>query len=244
MATKIQILLVEDEFIISDYMQECLVNLGYEVIAICVSYDETIAALQTSTPDIALIDISIKGDKNGIDIGNYINQHLQIPFIFTSSHGDKNTIDKAKQTQPYAYLIKPFTEEDLYAIIETALVHFSNKKPKPVTESDLIIINDGIFIKHKGKFMKVPLNELFYIEANDNYVSLYTATSNYVLKTSLTTLLSSLPDYFCRIQKSYIINLKELKGFDSEEIQLQNKVLPIGKNYYESFIEKLKIVKG
>ena len=244
MPKQIQVLIVEDEFIIADYIQGCLVNLGYDVVGVCTSYDEAIAALQNHQPDIAIIDISIKGDKNGINIANHISEYLNIPFVFASSHGDKGTIDKAKQTKPAAYLIKPFTEEDLYASIETALVNFGNQKTKAETEEEIILINDGFFIRHKNKFIKILLEELLYAEANDNYVNLFTADTHFTLKTTLLKLQEVLPHYFLRIQKSYIVNLHQLKSFDAEEVVVHNKTLPIGKSYNEALFEKLKIVKG
>ena len=244
MPKQIQVLIVEDEFIIADYIQGCLVNLGYDVAGICSTYDEAVAALQDHQPDITIIDITIKGEKDGIDIANHISQSLDIPFIFASSHGDKSTIDKAKQTRPAAYLIKPFTEEDLYAAIETALVNFSNQKINKEQEEEIIIINDGFFIRHKNRFIKILLDELIYAEANDNYVNLFTADTHYTLKTTLLKLQEVLPHYFLRIQKSYIVNLHQLKSFDMEELVVHNKTLPIGKSYSEALLEKLKIVKG
>lgn len=244
MPKQIQVLIVEDEFSIADYIQGCLVNLGYDVAGICSTYDEAVTALQNYQPDIAIIDITIKGEKNGIDIANHISQSLDIPFIFASSHGDKGTIDKAKQTRPAAYLIKPFTEEDLYAAIETALVNFSNQKIKTEQEEEIIIINDGFFIRHKNRFIKILLDELIYAEANDNYVNLFTAETHYTLKTTLLKLQEVLPQYFLRIQKSYIVNLHRLQSFDMEEVVVHNKTLPIGKSYSEALLEKLKIVKG
>jgi DNA-binding LytR/AlgR family response regulator len=244
MPKQIQVLIVEDEFIIADYIQGCLVNLGYEVAGICSTYNEAVTALQNYQPDIAIIDITIKGEKDGIDIANHIAQSMDIPFIFASSHGDKSTIDKAKQTRPAAYLIKPFTEEDLYAVIETALVNFSNQKIKTEQEEEIIIINDGFFIRHKNRFIKILLEELIYAEANDNYVNLFTADTHYTLKTTLLKLQEVLPHYFLRIQKSYIVNLHQLKSFDMEEVVVHNKTLPIGKSYSEALLEKLKIVKG
>lgn len=244
MPKQIQVLIVEDEFIIADYIQGCLVNLGYDVVGICTNYDEAIVALQNHQPDIAIIDISIKGNKNGIDIANHITANLDIPFVFASSHGDKGTIDKAKQTRPAAYLVKPFTEEDLYAAIETALINFGSKKTKAEPEEEIILINDGFFIRHKNKFIKILLEELMYAEANDNYVNLFTADTHYTLKTTLLKLQEVLPHYFLRIQKSYIVNLHQLKSFDAEEVVVNNKTLPIGKSYNEALFEKLKIVKG
>lgn len=149
MEKKIKILLVEDELIIADYMQECLQQFGYEVTGICISYNEAIEALSNAVPDIVLMDISLKGEKSGIDLAVFINREFQLPFVYITSHSDKATIDKAKQTLPYAYLIKPFSENDLYAAIETALMQYAAKKVEVAdkeSEEKPVIIKDGIFM--------------------------------------------------------------------------------------------------
>jgi len=244
MQKPIRILLVEDELIIADYMQDCLQKLGYEVLDICINYQEAITALAKYNPDIALVDITLKGNKTGIDVGNYIKQNFNIPFIFATSHSDKNTIDIAKQALPYAYLIKPFSEEDLYAVIETALMHFGKKQMHDTPDENPIIINDGIFIRQKSKFIKLQLQDILYIESNDNYATLVSTIGNFVLKTTLKNLADLLPQYFWRIHRSYVINLHHLKGFDTEEVIVTNASLPIGKSFYPLLIDKLKIVQG
>lgn len=247
MEKKIKILLVEDELIIADYMQECLQHFGYEVTGICISYNEAIEALNNTVPDIVLMDISLKGEKSGIDLAVFINRELQLPFVYITSHSDKATIDKAKQTLPYAYLIKPFSENDLYAAIETALMQYAAKKVEVAdkeNEEKPVIIKDGIFIKHKSKFVKVMLDDLLFIEANDNYATLHTHNNQYVLKTTLKTLQESLPGFFWRVHRSYVINLHHIKSFDAEEAVVGSKTLPVGKSYFPELLEKLKILQG
>jgi two-component system, LytTR family, response regulator LytT len=246
MEKKVQILLVEDELIIADYMEACLQKLGYEVVDTCIDYEEAIAALQQHKPDIVLVDITLKGTKTGIDVGNYIKQNLNIPFIFASSHSDKPTIDKAKQALPYSYLIKPFSEEDLYAAIETALMHFAQKQQKEKQENNdnPIVINDSIFIRHKARFVKLQFDELLYLESEENYAVLVTTKGNYALKSTLKNMLDVLPEYFWRIHKSYVINLHHLNGFDAEEVTIDKKNLPLSRGFYPLLLEKLKVVQG
>ena len=247
MEKNVKILLVEDELIIADYMQDCLQQFGYDVTGTCISYDEAVTAMQGNRPDIVLLDITLKGTRSGIDLAGYINRELQVPFVFITSHSDRGTIDKAKQTLPYAYLIKPFSEHDLYAAIETALMQFAEKKnaaEEKSNEEKPIIIKDGIFIKHKSKFVKIQLDELLVLEANDNYVTLHTLAAQYVLKTTLKTLLEALPEYFWRIHRSYIVNLHHIKSFDTEEAVVGNKALPVGKSYFPELLEKIKVLQG
>lgn len=244
MSHPVKILLVEDELIIADYMNECLKHLGYEVCATAISYDEAVDAVCSCNPDIAIVDITLKGERNGIDFGRYLKEKHRIPFIFATSHSDRGTIDAAKQVLPYAYLIKPFSEEDLYAVIETALMQFGRKAQQEKSDDDPVIIHDGIFIRYKGRFVKVALDDIRYIEANDNYATIVTGSQSFVLKTTLKNLQDVLPDYFWRIHRSYIINLKQLESLDSEDVWIGKKQLPIGKSFYPMLVEKLKIVQG
>jgi two-component system, LytTR family, response regulator LytT len=245
MEKKVQILLVEDELIIADYMHQCLHNAGYEVCGTCINYEEAVEALGNRRPDLILVDISLKGNKTGIDLGNYLKANHKIPFVFATSHSDRATIDAAKQALPYAYLIKPFSEEDLYAVVEMALMHYGRQQQQDATaEDNPILINDGFFIKHKSKFIKLPLSELLYAEANDNYVAMVTTDAKYVLKTTLKNLLDTLPDYFWQIHRSYIINLRHLNAFDMEEVTINGKALPVGRSYYPLLLDRIKIVRG
>jgi two-component system, LytTR family, response regulator LytT len=246
MEKPVQILLVEDELIIADYMQECLTNLGYKVCETCINYEEAVDALARLKPDLALLDITLKGSKTGIELGRYIKENYSMPFVFSTSHSDKNTIDQAKQVMPYAYLIKPFSQEDLYAVVETALMHYGRQQQKEMDESEEnpIIINDGIFIKHKSRYIKVQLDKLLYIEASDNYSNLVTVGGSFALKTTLKNLIEVLPEFFWRIHRSYLINLHHLKGFDAEEVTIGSSHLPISKSFYPSLMEKLKVVQG
>lgn len=247
MDKRISILIVEDELIVADYIQDCLQKLDYIIAGIVMTYEEAVNTLKESLPDLILMDISLKGMKNGIDLGDYVSNHYGIPFIFTTSHSDRVTVDRAKQVMPYAYLIKPFSEEDLYAAIETALTQYAHRKGRKadaVNSQEPVIVDDAIFLKNKDRYVKIKLDELIYIEANDNYCSLYTQDSTYVLKTQLKTLQDNMPEYFWRIHRSFIVNLHHLKSFKTDELQVGDRTLPIGKSFYSLFIKKLNILHG
>lgn len=247
MNRKINVLIVEDELIVADYIQDCLQKLDYEIAGIAINYDKALEMLRSALPDIILMDISLKGSKTGIDLGEYVSKNYGVPFIFTTSHSDRVTVDKAKQVMPYAYLIKPFSEEDLYAAIETALNQYARRKPGkdgPGHENDPVIIDNAIFLKSKDRFIKLELEDLVYIEANDNYCTLYTQQLSYVLKAPLKNLQDSLPEYFWRIHRSFVINLRLLKSFKADEVQVGAYTLPVGKSFYPLFIKKLNILQG
>ena len=119
--TGIRVLIIEDEPLIAKNIGLYLNNHDYEVAAFAYDVDEALYQLKRQPPDFAIIDINLECDKDGIDIAQHINQHNFIPFIFLTSYSDKDTLDRAKKTNPSGFIVKPFNEKTLYATIEIAL---------------------------------------------------------------------------------------------------------------------------
>jgi DNA-binding NarL/FixJ family response regulator len=117
-----RILIVEDEPAIAHDIAAILTSNGYTVCGIAHSSTKAMDFLVTKSPDIALLDISIKGDKDGIDIAHIIKKKYNIPFVFLTSYADRDTIERVKETAPYGYIVKPFKERDLAPVIEVALL--------------------------------------------------------------------------------------------------------------------------
>jgi PAS domain S-box-containing protein len=116
------ILIVEDEVIIAQDLKQKLESLGYQKPRICTSGEEAIEAIKSRVPDLILMDIRLKGTLSGIDTAERIHQTLDIPVIFLTAHADTKTLEQAKQSLPYGYLVKPLEDErSLYASIEIAL---------------------------------------------------------------------------------------------------------------------------
>ncbi|MEM7040268.1 MAG: response regulator, partial [Bacteroidota bacterium] len=110
---KVKILVVEDEIIIADDIADTLEDLGYEVLGPVISYSAAIPLIEEEMPDLALLDLQLSGRKSGIDLGLKINETYQFPFIFLTSNSDKATLEEAKKVEPSAYLLKPYSKEEL-----------------------------------------------------------------------------------------------------------------------------------
>ncbi len=118
---KSRIMIVEDEGIILQDLKITLEDLGYDIAATAVSGEEAIVKASEERPDLVLMDIVLIGAMDGVEAANKIKNTLNIPHIFLSSHSDKEMLDNAKVTEPFAYLTKPYHERDLSAAIEMAL---------------------------------------------------------------------------------------------------------------------------
>jgi DNA-binding NarL/FixJ family response regulator len=117
----IKVLIVEDEPLIAKNIGMYLNNNDFEVSGIAYDSEEAFHQLKRQQPDFAILDINLESEKDGIEIAEYINQHHFIPFVYLTSYSDKETIERAKKTNPAGFIVKPFNEKTLYATIEIAL---------------------------------------------------------------------------------------------------------------------------
>lgn len=125
---KTTILVVEDESIVAKDIQSTLIKLGYDVPATASSAVMAYDKLKEIHPDLVFLDIKLKGDADGITIAEHIQENYNIPVIFLTSYVDQATLDRAKVTEPYGYIVKPFNETDLKTTVEMALFKFSRDK--------------------------------------------------------------------------------------------------------------------
>jgi len=116
-----RILIVEDERITAEDLRDILTDLGYTVTASVSSGAEAIARAEETTPDLALMDIRIKGQMDGTETARILRERFNIPVIYLTAHADTATVARAKDAEPLGYITKPFQEAELHASIEIAL---------------------------------------------------------------------------------------------------------------------------
>ena len=124
--SKSKILIVEDEAIVAEDLKSSLEKIGYFVPAIFASGEEVLEHIEELNPDLILMDIMLTGEMNGIDIAGKLGG--KYPFIYLTAHADAETLNRAKKTTPYGYIIKPFTEREIQSVIEIALYKFGMEK--------------------------------------------------------------------------------------------------------------------
>jgi len=116
-----RIIIIEDEAIIAAEIKSTLRLLGYTVVGHAMNGDKALDLFASTPADLILLDISIKGTLTGIDLAEVIREKYDVPFVFLTSYSDKITLDRAKETSPYGYIVKPFNENDLKVNVELAL---------------------------------------------------------------------------------------------------------------------------
>lgn len=131
---KTKILIVEDEKIVAIDIKNTLVHLGYNVCGIALSGEDALKQIKETQPALVLMDIVLKGDMDGIEAAEHVRHRSNIPVIYLTAYADQKTLERAKITEPFGYIIKPFKEQELYTAIEMAL--YKHKMESKLKESE------------------------------------------------------------------------------------------------------------
>lgn len=242
----ISVLIVEDDIIETLRLENCLEELGFKVLPAADNVKDALGIFYSADPDIVLIDINLKGDKDGIELGSHItsNQKYEKPIIYLTSLQDNQIFQRAKATNPHAYLIKPVDPRSLQHSIELALQQFAGNKYGFSNNSlDKGIVNKDYFFVKKGKKMvRLGINDVNYIEVESKYCTLFSENEKYLVRMSLIDLLNFLPSSnFQRVNRNYVVNLNKIKEFDLEDMNvlIGKSLLPISPKYKKELIKKL-----
>ena len=170
-----RVLIVEDEGIIAAEIESTLEMLGYTVCGKAMNGDKALDLFRNSNPDIALLDINIKGSMTGIDLAKIIRAKYNFPFVFLTSYSDLNTLEQVQETLPYGYIVKPFSDKDLRSNLELALYKFNQEQkgdipslerinsklssPLRDREYDILLqMYEGLTYKRIGEKLHISIN--------------------------------------------------------------------------------------
>ena len=134
MVEKARIMVVEDEAVISMEIQDRLTKMGHSICGTAASGEEAVSIATAKRPDLILMDVQLRGEVDGVQTAKQIRDLIEIPIIYLTAFADDRTVERAKLTQPFGYLIKPFSEKELYAAIEMAL--YKNSMEARVRDSE------------------------------------------------------------------------------------------------------------
>ncbi len=241
---KTRILIVEDDMIIAANISLQLSNLGYEVTGIETKAQTAIHHALETKPDMILMDVQLKGESNGIDAAKAIQKYLDIPLIYLTANVDDSTFEKAKETHPFAFISKPFTNLNLERTI--ALVEDKVKEKRAIVSVEDTFVDsqeDRIFIRNHNKLVKVMLDDILYVEADRNYCKITTLTQTYLIVSPLAKLCDKInPKHFIRIHRSFVVNFSKLDAVAESFVEVNGKLIPIGKQYKEDLHKLLNKV--
>ena len=247
----INILVVEDESIVRKDIERSLTKMGYNVVAQADNGEKAIELAHEFKPQIALMDIMLKGDMTGIEAAAKIKEDIDIPVIFLTAYADEATLSKAKITEPHGYILKPFKEIDLHTTIEMAL-HKHKKERELKVENELLkslsLFKAGaeyLFVKHHSKLVKVNAADIYYVEALKDYVQIITKENKFTLHATMKDVEKKLPSkIFLRVHRSFIINLDKIEAIVGGNVVMQDfgKEISVGGNYRDELAERINVL--
>ena len=144
----LNVLITEDDFISANILKQTLLQLGYNVVAVAKTAEESLDFAQKLSPDFVMMDINLPGKIDGIEATKRIRTLLHIPVIYLTSSSDNVTLERALKTEPNGYVLKPFKKQELYTVIEMALYRDSLEKKIKANEQLISLtlesIGDGL----------------------------------------------------------------------------------------------------
>ena len=139
-----KILVVEDEAVVARDLEQTLIRLGFEVVAVAQFAAEAVGKVAETHPDLVLMDISLQGEKDGVQAAEVIGQRFATPVVFLTAHTDQATVARAQATKPAGFIVKPFNRDKLHETIAHALgVEAVVPDEKPKTKASVLLVDDS-----------------------------------------------------------------------------------------------------
>lgn len=214
-----KILIVEDEVFIAEELSAILKELNYEVTEIAFNAESAIESLNSNPPDLAILDIRMNGENQGFKIAKYINENLDIPFIFLTSFSDERTVVEASLLKPSAYVLKPFSDADIFSTLSIVFQSFQAGAR-------------NITIKIGRDSIVLDPEEILWIKSDDNYVELRTEDKRHLVRSTIDGFIEKYSlNNFIRAHRSYAVNIAKIESMNSKQMIINGVEIPISKKY-------------
>jgi DNA-binding LytR/AlgR family response regulator len=244
----INVLIIEDDAQQSDALSKILVANNYNILGVAVNYKDALTLFYKNPIDIVIIDVFLDRKPDGITFAETINiiPDAAKPFVFLTSSQDRKIFERAKLTNPFSFLMKPYNELEILYALEMAVEKFYNQ-PNVFRskEEDTLVSNDYLYIKKKNALKKVSIQDIIYIEVEDRYCNIITEKEKFITMISLNKIHVLLDaNKFIRTHRNYIVNKDKI-----EEIILSDNLIALKGNHkvllsnsYKDFIKKTDIL--
>lgn len=235
-----KILIIEDDLIITESIRATLEDFGYHNIYNAPSYSGALNIIKEELPDFAIIDIKLVGKKDGIDLAHTISKQYNIPFIFLTGNTEKEALNIAKLSDPYAILIKPFNPDELYAAVNLAIHKHAKVLQASIAKQKTTQI--GVYVKTDSKYILIKYSDITYIKSDTIHVKVYTiGNQTYTTRSSISSFSLKLDDNFIRVHRSFIVNSSFISSVNSTHITILSQYIPLGKKYKDHVFNLLNI---
>ena len=240
----LKILIIEDELIAALDLKETLEVAGHTITAIARNFEEAMKSVSAKLPDIALIDVNLDGSSgDGILTAKELQSKYTFPIIYLTGDQEKETFERAKETLPAAYILKPFKQKEIPYQVELAFYHHKLNEKLPNDPK----LSDDIYLPTSKGLKKINKNDVIYLKANGSYVNIFLKdeSESLLFSMNLSYLAQFFPSNFYSISRSYVVNMNFIESIDSQRIKLKNiaELISIPDAKKTDLLKKLPIVR-
>lgn len=239
-----KILIVEDDPMISESVGDILRMLDHQVVGVADNATDAIELCNVHQPELALLDIQIAGDIDGVELAEIIRDQFDIPFIFTTAFADNATIGRARDMGPFGYLVKPYGVKEVNAAIQVAKASFDRlKKAERANANMSKIIDNSLFLKVDNKLVKVKIEDILFVEAKGDYALFKTKAKGYIVHTTIKKVQDRLESFnFQKVHRSFVVNISKIIDIEESNLLIDDKVIPISRANKDSLINRLNLL--
>ena len=207
---KNRFLIIEDDPFISRTIKKTLEKNNVDVVGIAKDFATAIQLLETTRPDLCLVDIQLKGDFDGVFLAKELDK-IQLPYFYLTAQTDPLTLGEVSNTNPLGYLVKPFTAAGLWSSISVVWNKYLNEKESVLT------------IKSDGYLYRIPEKDILYLEAYDNYCYIHLEPKKILVPHTLKKVREQLKsNHFFVPHRSYCVNTEKITDIGKKTIHLNS----------------------
>lgn len=242
MNKSLRTLIVEDDPSFALEMEMMIDELGHELIGIVDNSGDALVEIMDKTPELIIMDIEIKGKMSGTEIAAKIN-HMNIPIVFVTSFTEEKYYLEAKQTDTFAYLIKPIKRFELERTIDLLMQNVQLRADNTTIQPD-----EGFLLLKKNETVhKIAINDILFIESEGNYcISQTTNGEKFTNRIKLSDFQELLKNHaFKKPHRSYLVNLERIDAINLFEsvIHIGKYQIPLSRNVKADFVDNDKVLK-
>jgi len=229
-------LIVDDEQLARKLLEEFVAKVPMlELRGMCKNPMEAMEIIKSEPIDIMFLDIQMP-ELTGVEFMKSLNQ--KPATIFTTAYSEYAL--EGYQLDVIDYLVKPFPFERFLKAVNKAIDFIDLKRNAQHSDTRIAEDADFVLLHADHKIYKVKLKDIKYIEGLKEYVSYYTSEKRIIVLQSLKSIEESLPsDKFIRVHRSYIVPIDKIKSLDGNQVQIGDKLIPIGRSYKEDVLKRV-----
>lgn len=231
------IYIVEDMAITRATTVLVLKRAGYTIVGSSASAEKAWLELSEKDPTVVIIDVYLKGAKDGVWLAKKIRESMNCAIIFLTAYGSDPILDKIHDTDPDGYIMKPFNNPTLLSSVKMACRNLHRRN-----QENSLRENKYAIIKSREGAVKINKTKIIYIQSEGNYVHLHTASKTHEVRGKLDDIIQIL-DYknLYRIHRRYAVNIKKIKSFDKNSVIVTAaKELPVSRSFnFEELMKRL-----